>query len=826
MTHIGYNGDTLKRGGHAAEWTQKVMEADNVRVNMAWTEGGVQFKGAEVDPDKDNGVTDTINGQQVTITPAVGCLYNSKGENLYKENWDSVMFNGIATGQHTWKSLSDLKDSDTWYGYGDDYLNATESAYNGEDPITGDKYSVIPEGVTYAKLYQTQNIVFEAAEDDAKYTIDVKTDTDLGIGYLQFSANGHKNVEYHVQSANNNLLNSAGYVVDDGVRVDISLRNTDADYMREWRKVGAGTLNLCGTGNNEIFLNVGGAGETLLNQEDGYAAYNVLVNTGSVLRIHDAGQINRDLTFGNGGGTLDMNGVSMDWYTQGGETRKGFTINALTEEAVITNEAEQKSVLTYRQGGSTHFVGSLRDSAKGSLHIVYDSTGIWELNGIRTQLNQHQDSGLTVQQGTVRLAGTLTVHGYGSEVSNNGQTAHFSTREDDWHYADAAMNVTVEKGATFELASHARLTGDVTVRTGGAYVMHEGVNHAEEYLEGGEKKESTAGKIAEFYGHWGDVTLESGADMTVRYSAGTDTATTYSGKVTGPGRVCIELGTDAAPFVMSGEVRGVESVNVVGKSRLQMGSTVTISALATGNATLKGVNNLSADALGGTAENQLLVQNVAIAVSEKEEFSISHARLENSFVDAGAGATLSLSDVFVAASTRLTDDPATLNVDNTIIELAIGTNTTAKTLILKESHTLETPGGTDKITVEGSTEIMLLTSTALNNYTVTGSSLILDLRADDLCYAEGKLSINNVPVGNWLAVSFDDGMPVSFDKNLPSYLTFSSVDELSTVRLQGYYDVNAEMAGVVYFRLIPEPATATLSLLALAALCARRRRNE
>lgn len=706
-------------------------------------------------------------------------------------------------------------------------MNATESAYNVEDKITGDKYTVIPEGVTYAKLYQTQNIVFEAAEDAAKYTIDVQTDTDLGIGYLQFSANGHKNVEYHVQSAENKLLNSAGYVVDAGVRVDISLRNTDVDYMREWRKVGAGTLNLCGTGNNEIFLNVGGGGETLLNQKEGYyAAYNVLVNTGSVLRIHDAGQINRDLTFGNGGGTLDMNGVSMDWYTQGGETRKGFTINDLTEEAIITNEAEQKSVLTYKQGGSTHFVGSFRDSEKGSLQIVHDSAGTWELNGIRTQLN-HGDSGLTVQQGTVRLAGTLTVHGYGSEVSDNGQTAHFSTREDDWHYADAAMNVTVEKGATFELASHARLTGDVTVKTGGTYVMHEGVNHAKEYLEGGEKIESTAGEIAKFYGHWGDVILEDGADMRVRYSPdNTDTATTYSGKVSGPGQVTIELGTDAAPFVMSGEVLGVESVNVVGKSRLQMGSTVTISALATGDATLKGVNKLSADSLGGTAEKQLSVNNAAIVVSENEKFTISNARLEDSFVDAGAGATLELSKVYVAASTKLTDDPATLMLDDTTIEVAIGTNTTAKTVTLTEPLFLETPGGTDKITVDTATEMMQLISTALNNYTLTGTSLTLDLSAESLIYSEGKLSINGAPVGNWLAVSFSDGTPVSFDKNLPVTLTFSSVPELSGVRLHGYYDGSSQKADVVYFRVIPEPATATLSLLALAALCSRRRRKE
>ena len=505
MEHIGTNGATYKRGGSAAGWTQAQMNADNVYVNMATVEGALRIEGAEAT--EEGGTTDTISGQEVTVNPAVGYLRHDGGNLVYDNiNWESVTFRAVATGQHTWKDLSSLKDKDDWYGYGSEYLNATPSVTFDDD----DK-AVIQEGITYAKLYQTQNLVLLAAADGATYNVNVTKDTDLGVGYMHFAANGHKDVVYLVNPAGSDQLNSAGYMVDAGVRVNVSLRNSDTSYMREWRKVGEGTLDICGTGNNEIFLNLGGKGETLLNQEEGYAAYNVLVNTASKVKIADIGQIFRDLTFGNGGGTLDMNGKSMDWYLSGGEKQAGFTIHALTEEAVIANSSAEHASLTFKEGGSQKFVGSFADDGgKASLGITYAGGGTWELNGIRTQL-LHENSGLTVQNGTVKLAGTLTVHGFGSS-STSMDVVNFSTRENDWHYADASMNVTVQNGAIFELESHARLIGTVTVESGGKYIMHEGVQYAEEYIEGGEKLQSTA-EIADYYGHKGDVKLAQNASL-------------------------------------------------------------------------------------------------------------------------------------------------------------------------------------------------------------------------------------------------------------------------------------------------------------------------
>ena len=511
LAHTGsFSSGELPDADALPWWSQNTMEQYNVRINMKDAGGTVGINGVNgPDDDKGTPAEDVISDMEVSVMPSYGYLSKAGGTPLTSSNGDAMRYIGVASGTNTWKSLFDLRNTSNWYAYDNTYLNATQSVV----PIDKEE-NQLADGLTYAMLYQTQNLVFEAQEDNAEYHIKVAQDTDLGVGYLHFVAEKLSGVQFYVEPAGSNQLNSAGYVVDAGVQVNVSLCNADIDYMREWRKVGEGTLNICGSiDNNEIFLNVGGAGETLLNQQNGYyAAYNVLVNTGATVVIKDKNQIFRDLTFGNGGGVLDMNGNSMDWYTTNGEDHgDGFTINALTEEAVITNEGTDTSTLTYLQGGeSNRFVGSFRDTANGALSIVYDAKGTWELNSIRTCL-AHKDSGLTVASGTVKLAGTKTVHGLGMATDNEGK-ADFSTRENDWHYADATMNVTVKEGATFELESHARLIGSVTVESGGEYIMHEGVQHEKEYIEGGEKQEFTA-KISAYYGHKGDVKLEENASL-------------------------------------------------------------------------------------------------------------------------------------------------------------------------------------------------------------------------------------------------------------------------------------------------------------------------
>ncbi len=729
MAHRGSTNDNKQtQGCEALEWTQNVMQEDSFCVDMSKVNGALIINGAELSEDDDKGgVSDTINGVSFTSQVAQGFLADKDG-NLYDKNWNSY-FRAVETGKHTWKSLSNLKNSDAWYAYGNDYLNATASV------VVVDKNVVAATELTFSKLFQTQNLVFESAADNAVYSIDVTRDTDLGAGYLHFAANGKKNVSFNVAPAGGNQLNSAGYVVDDGVQVNVSLRNADADYMREWRKVGGGTLNICGNDNNEIFLNLGGKGKTLLNQEKGYAAYNVLVNTGSTVVIKDASQIARDLTFGNGGGTLDMNGTKMDWYLTKGETRDGFTINALTEEAVISNSSSDRAVLNFKETGNQKFVGSFRDSKDSALGITYSGAGTWELNSIQTSLT-NAASGLTVENGTVKLAGTLTVHGYGT--THTRESADFTTRDKDWHYADATMNVTVMKDATFELESHARLTGTVSVESGGKYIMHEGVQDAEEYIEGGETLESTA-DIKDYYGHKGDVKLANGA--TLSWQRGSKEVAALRGLTPG------------------GTMTGVEST-ISSESELRLAASKT---------------------------------------GEQGRITAAQLTLQS-------GVTLNLDSVYLDDFSYINATNVVVQVRDTTLELSV-----ANTLVIAEAD-LGTDLGLmacaegDSLILPAGVSVRELQVDSLQGaLTLTGDSLTLDMTALDLAGA--------------------DAVKVSFTGDV----TMASADSmvvtalLAGTSLTGYYSPVED--GCWYFvQSVPEPATATLSLMALAALAVRRRR--
>lgn len=455
-------------------------------------------------------------GQVSTDAAGQNVLLNAAGE--------KVEYNGVATGVNTWGNLNALKDTQNWYNYDQSYVQ----------PSIED-------------LFFTEDLVFTSSA--AENNIVLNDTVDLGVGYAEFNAGGEGKTVYFISSAEeeNNQFNHAGYVINAGAEVHLQLTGS-ADHLFEWRKIGAGDLYIEGSGNNDVLLNIGGSGKTYLNREGGYAAYNVLVNTGATVVIKDVGQIARDLTFGNRGGTLDMNGNSMEWHTTTSSENR-FSINALTEAALIANYSGS-STLTYKEAGDTTYVGSFADSAGSSLKIVYDagSGSSWTLNSIRTNL-QHADSGLEVQSGRVILSGTNTVHGTGSDMSTENDR-YFN--EDDWHYADAAMSVSVQEGGTFELGSHARLTGDVTVEEGGSYVMREAVRHQKEYVEGGQKLEDTS-LYSDYFGHKGDVILNGGT-FAVQFNDGVDANTSYSGRISGNGALTVDTGNDGGSLTLSGAI--------------------------------------------------------------------------------------------------------------------------------------------------------------------------------------------------------------------------------------------------------------------------------
>lgn len=471
-------------------------------------------------------VSETIDGVTYTTTPYSTRLYDFSVNTRVGED-SGLTFSRLnlssSSKPYTWAALNDEMNKDNWYHYGSEYMNLADQSV-----------ATSSSSLTWSELYATKNNCFVAADNDT-YTIELTGIVDTGIGCTQFSKKEDVSTADFVLSpryASAQLLTS-GYIVDKDVTLHLQFTNPE-NYVREWRKVGEGTLSVEGEGNNWVLLNVGGEGKTVLDRTKGFAAYNVLANTGSTVVINGINQIARDFTFGNGGAVLDFNGNSMTWNNGAKVADDGFTIHALTQEALITNNATEKVILTVTNGGA-NFLGSFSDAGAGALEIDFNGTA-WELNSIRTDLTHHAGSGLTVSGGDVTLAGMLTQHAAGTVEA--GKTAAYSNA-DDWHYSDASMNVTVKDGATFELGSHALLTGKVTVENGGTYVMHEGVKHAQEYVEGGQVLEDTA-KYSAFYGHKGDVELDG--TLRVAFSEGTDATTTYGGNLSGAGALSVATG--------------------------------------------------------------------------------------------------------------------------------------------------------------------------------------------------------------------------------------------------------------------------------------------
>lgn len=276
--------------------------------------------------------------QTVSTTPYSGTVTDANGNVLQS-------FVGVKNGIDTWKDLSGVINNDNWYGYNNDFLNAA--------PYIEGAHATAGKELTYADLYMTDNLVFKAAAASTDIVLDATVD--LGIGYAQFSlGEGMDTARFNISSGGDGSyqFNHAGYVIDDGVEVHTTLTGS-VNHVYEWRKIGDGDLYVEGTGNNKVLLNLGGSGTTYLNRNNGYAAYNVLANTGTMVVISNINQIARDFTFGHQGGVLDMNGNSMTWNNDNTDVAAdGFTIHALDESAIVANlKSGSATTLTWTQGG-------------------------------------------------------------------------------------------------------------------------------------------------------------------------------------------------------------------------------------------------------------------------------------------------------------------------------------------------------------------------------------------------------------------------------------------------------------------------------------------
>ena len=290
---------------------------------------------------------------------------------------------------------------------------------------------------TYAsntQLDATRNLVFAGSGG----TITVANPLDLGAGSLTFNAN------YTLAGAR---LNTAGLVVNSGATVTTQLTGASGD---EWRKVGAGTLAISGTGDNPAKLNTGGGGLTVLNRSGGYAVSYVKINgdRNTTVRLVGDNQIaganggSSTVVFGHRGGRLDLYGHDASWTY----------ITHLDQDANIANTKDNDaSTFTFTGSGAQTYLGKFTDdgsAAAGLLDVFYNggSGSVWSLKGDITNKGTW-----TVASGEVASVGTPTLH------------AGDYLDPDDWNRA--AFNtgaVTIADGAQFTIDHHTDVASSFT----------------------------------------------------------------------------------------------------------------------------------------------------------------------------------------------------------------------------------------------------------------------------------------------------------------------------------------------------------------------------
>ncbi len=801
-----------------------------------------------------------------SATEATGAVYSGAVTNASGE--ELVRYNGIQSGVYTWDSLTYVRDTENWYRYDDKPM-----------PSAGD-------------LFNTENLLITAASDTETQYVVLKETVDLGVGYVQFRlGEGMKQAEFVVEGVSDPLwgttqLNSAGYVVDKGASVHVKLTNAEnasnpnATYTREWRKTGEGDLYLEGSGNNAVLLNLGGSGTTYLRQSEGYAAYNVLVNNGAKVQIEDIDQIARDFTFGNCGGTLDMNGNSMKWNNGNSAGAAGFTIHALDEGAVITNSSKDSSTLTWTQGGNQTWLGSFTDAGQGALKFVYNggSGSSLQLHSIYTHLQQ-PGSGMEVQSGSVTLAGTITQHG--KVLDATGQSTIDYVNQEDWHYADAAMNVTVGKDAAFELGSHARLTGNVTVEDGGTFIMREGVMHRMEYIEGGYEKEDTDA-IRAYFGLKGNVSLSQGARMQVEFGEDTDSTLEYGGSISGSGSVSVTN----ARLVLTGESSHSGGTTLSGGSQVTLAHATSAgtgaislsdegSTLIYAGSEARTSHSTLDNAIGGKGSVQVgsgaLEFNRSMGYTGKTSVAVgaslklSARQVSSSSYEVEKGAELRLSgqgDILLGGMNTMTlmascSDSSDAVVENAVITgnailSADGTRGSLRDALISTSAAEFSLTQMDicgsMVELNAASALLHLSQATLSGDTqIFGSSagasvkldgVVLTLRADSLRLPRGTGATYTLDTfsdvglaGNLqldagaLGLSAGTAFALDFGDSVELGRLAVSLDLGGTVLTQYQQTGSVLVFSVPGEAAVPEPATATLSLLALAGLAARRRRK-
>ena len=369
------------------------------------------------------------------------------------------------------------------------------------------------------------------------------------------------------------------------------------------------------------------------------------------------------------------------------------------------------------------------------------------------------------------LSGTGTISlGYDTTLYLNNHTLDTSVSlMDDASIGGGEFNGTLYVGTNKTLSLNGDLSGEGSIFLGDNATL-DLYNHS---LSGNVTLTGNAGiGYGEFNGN---------------LSVGTNNTLTLNGELSGTGNV--NLGTNATLDLNN---------QTVSRNLTLTGSNATISN-GTVNGTLTAKQGGSAQLSDATIE--------AGATTVKALAGAERSLLQE----------ISVSDGLIAGIDRQTSLADGLEINR------MGNDLKLENLILSANNSISVGNGNtitlNQVTINLSQAKYELVGT---DYYFRLQGLInCDLEMDDVVFDASDLTLPQGFDPATDTVAFDFGPDVTIDKETAKNLTLLMGDYLSTT-------ANLDMPGQVLFTAlvpIPEPATGTLSLLALAALAARRRRK-
>ncbi len=551
-------------------------------------------------------------------------------------------------------------------------------------------------------------------------------------------------------------------------------------------KDGTGTLTLAtaNTFTGGVALN---AGTIIVDHDNALGTGNTTVASSATLVVKGVGHLDHMSYTLNSGATLELQGDGSDMSADSGiALAAGTTLSATgggnlsvggaVDAASITDRYERSSQgYTVRLEDDTTLTDNVRLQMTGS-NTTITGEGVYEVHSVLLSATDDVNTTLTIDEGaTLRVLSTVN-----DELANEG-----GFMLSNWPAGDNKVNVA----GTLDLASGISDrdgSGTINIASTGSLIMRQGLTT---HSGRGNKTINIDGGTLELHNQ-ADTTNHANNGLIVNV----DTGSTL--KASGTANVYTSLNLDAAgTYTVAGDDLiyhnnvSVASVTIDSAASLSANS-ITVTN-GTNTTTLTGKDGLKAQ-----VSNNDITSNASLVAGASTGLSISDATITGdalSFTNTTLTNVVISSDVILGAGTVL---------DDVVLGSALTATQVANTSIPNS-------GGAEL-------DALTFSIAGLENVTIKDS---LTLSLGDL--------------GTDFATALTSGEPFAFElagvtesEFLTAYtnvtILFDEVAGQSSFTAVGY-TVSAAGNIVLY---IPEPSTATLSLMALAGLLARRRRRS